>query len=42
MYSLKKAIRNCPTPVEIKEAGHFVQEWGGPIVEAALKSFNAP
>ncbi len=42
MYSLKKSIRNCPAPIEIKEAGHFVQEWGGPIVEAALKSFNAP
>jgi hypothetical protein len=25
----------------IPEAGHFVQEWGGPVAEAALRSFAA-
>lgn len=39
MYGLKKIIRNCPDPLEVDEAGHFVQEWGGPIAEAALKKF---
>ena len=40
MQSLQRDIRNCPAPMEVAEAGHFVQEWGGPIAEAALKHFK--
>jgi haloalkane dehalogenase len=40
MRALQKNIRNCPPPLEVAEAGHFVQEWGGPIAQAALRSFN--
>ena len=40
MHFLKSLIKNCPEPLEIAEAGHFVQEWGGPIAEAALKKFG--
>jgi pimeloyl-ACP methyl ester carboxylesterase len=36
MRALQKTIRGCPPPMEVAEAGHFVQEWGGPIAEAAL------
>ncbi len=40
MYMLKKMIKNCPEPIEVAEAGHFVQEWGAPIAEAALEKFG--
>ncbi len=40
MHILKKIIKNCPEPVEIAEAGHFVQEWGEPIAVAALEKFG--
>ncbi len=40
MYGLKKIIKNCPDPVEVAEAGHFVQEWGEPIAKAALEKFG--
>jgi pimeloyl-ACP methyl ester carboxylesterase len=40
MQSLRKAIRNCPPPMEVAEGGHFVQEWGGPIADAALRHFG--
>ncbi len=36
MRNLAKLIRNCPSPMEIPEAGHFVQEWGQPIARAAV------
>jgi len=36
MRAMAKMIRNCPAPMECAEAGHFTQEWGGPIAEAAL------
>ena len=39
MKELRKAIRNCPTPLELPEAGHFTQEAGAVIVERALQSF---
>lgn len=28
MHALARVIRGCPAPIEIAEAGHFVQEWG--------------
>jgi len=40
MRAMKDLIRGCPEPMEVAEAGHFVQEWGGPIAEAALASFR--
>lgn len=39
MQFLRSFIRGCPAPMEIAEAGHFVQEWGEPIAKAALEKF---
>ena len=36
MAALHKVIRNCPPPLNVQDAGHFVQEWGAPIARAAL------
>ncbi|WP_300295162.1 haloalkane dehalogenase [Ferrovibrio sp.] len=36
MHGLRKIIRGCPAPLELPEAGHFVQEWGERVAEAAL------
>tara|TARA_R110002074_G_scaffold402069_1_gene603080 strand:- start:911 stop:1810 length:900 start_codon:yes stop_codon:yes gene_type:complete len=40
MSKLREAIRVCPEPMILEEAGHFVQEWGEPIARAALKHFG--
>lgn len=40
MHFLRSIIRGCPPPMEVAEAGHFVQEWGEPIARAALKAFR--
>lgn len=42
MLPLSKVIRGCPPPMEIAEAGHFVQEWGEPVARAALAHFRLP
>lgn len=39
MDKLRRQIRGCPEPLVVAEAGHFVQEWGGPVAEAALGHF---
>ena len=39
MKALHKVFRNCPPPLEIADAGHFVQEAGAIIVEKAMASF---
>jgi haloalkane dehalogenase len=39
MEKLRNSIRNCPQPMVIPEAGHFVQEWGEPVARAALAAF---
>ena len=39
MRSLQKLIRNCPEPMLIDQAGHFVQEHGEPIAQAAVAAF---
>ena len=39
MYRLHEVIRNCPPPIELPEAGHFVQEWGQLIAQRALAEF---
>jgi pimeloyl-ACP methyl ester carboxylesterase len=40
MHALRKRIRGCPEPLEVHEAGHFVQEWGGRVAEKALEAFE--
>jgi tRNA(adenine34) deaminase len=40
MRALQKNIRNCPEPLLLKEAGHFVQEHGQSIAEAAVQLFK--
>jgi haloalkane dehalogenase len=40
MQALHAHIRGCPPPLEIADGGHFVQEWGKEIAEAALRSFG--
>jgi len=39
MHALRRTIRGCPEPLELPDAGHFVQEAGAVIVERALASF---
>jgi pimeloyl-ACP methyl ester carboxylesterase len=36
MHALARTIRGCPPPLELPQAGHFVQEHGEAVVEAAL------
>ena len=40
MAFLRSQIKNCPEPMEVADAGHFVQEWGEPIAKAALEKFG--
>ncbi len=40
MQALRKLIKGCPEPMEVADGGHFVQERGGPIAEAALRHFK--
>ncbi len=40
MEELRSTIRGCPPPLEIPEAGHFVQEWGEPVARQALATFG--
>lgn len=40
MPRVHAAIRGCPEPMRLPEAGHFVQEWGGQIATAALKEWG--
>ncbi|MFW9881036.1 MAG: haloalkane dehalogenase [Candidatus Thorarchaeota archaeon] len=40
MRILRSYIRGCPKPLKIKDAGHFVQEWGEIIAKKALEYFN--
>jgi tRNA(adenine34) deaminase len=42
MRSLQGCIRNCPAPVVLPQAGHFVQEHGAPIARQALTHFLSP
>lgn len=34
-------IKNCPPPIEVAEAGHYVQEWGAAVARRALSEFSA-
>ncbi|HHX8308464.1 TPA: haloalkane dehalogenase [Vibrio alginolyticus] len=40
MNNMQGIIKNCPTPMEITDAGHFVQELGEDVAIAALKHFG--
>ena len=40
MRKLRKIIPRCPEPLKIKDAGHFVQEWGDIVAQKALEAFN--
>ncbi|MCQ8185373.1 haloalkane dehalogenase [Parvularcula maris] len=40
MEALRAEIKGCPEPMIIEEGGHFVQEWGKEIAEAALERFD--
>jgi tRNA(adenine34) deaminase len=39
MEALRARIRGCPPPLVAEQAGHFVQEHGGPIAQAAVGYF---
>lgn len=39
MRALHANIRNCAEPLVIEAAGHFVQEWGAEVAEAAIRYF---
>ena len=41
MANLRKTIRGCGEPMVLQDAGHFVQEHGEPIAQAALAHFTA-
>jgi len=36
MHAMAKLIRGCPPPLELGEAGHFVQEWADRFMPQAL------
>ncbi len=40
MARLRSVIRGCQDPMEVAEAGHFVQEHGEAIARAALERFG--
>ncbi|MBD3212958.1 MAG: alpha/beta fold hydrolase [Candidatus Lokiarchaeota archaeon] len=40
MTRLRNNIKNCPEPLKISDAGHFVQEWGDIVANEALKYFE--
>ena len=41
MEALRKNIRNCPEPMVLQQAGHFVQEHGEAIARAAVGYFRS-
>jgi len=41
MQALREKIRHCPEPLVLPEAGHFVQEHGEQIAQAALAALRA-
>ena len=40
MELLAQDIRGCPAPMVLQQGGHFLQEHGGPIAQAALAAFG--
>ena len=41
MALLQQTVRGCPPPMVLEQAGHFVQEHGAPIAQAALLAFDS-
>jgi pimeloyl-ACP methyl ester carboxylesterase len=41
MRALATTIRDCSEPMELPDAGHFVQEWGHKVADRALAYFAA-
>ncbi len=39
MRELAWNIRNCPEPMQVSNAGHFVPEWGADVARSALQVF---
>ena len=39
MRALQSVIRGCPEPILVEHGGHFVQEHGEAIAQAALRAF---
>ena len=42
MEALRQVIRGCGPAMEVREAGHYVPEWGEPVARAALARFGLP
>jgi len=40
MQPLQQTIRGCPPPMRVEQGGHFVQEQGEEIAQAALRHFS--
>ncbi|MEM0964717.1 MAG: hypothetical protein AAGJ81_01025 [Verrucomicrobiota bacterium] len=40
MFHMRDMIKQCPEPMEVPEADHFVQEMGEPVARAALEHFG--
>ena len=40
MNHMHQLIPNCPAPLEIPEAGHFVQEYGELVANSAIEAFE--
>ncbi len=40
MQKLQQTIRGCPEPMRVEQGGHFVQEQGEAIAQAALRHFS--
>ena len=41
MNALRKSIRGCPEPYVVAEGGHFLQEWGDEVANAALAHWSS-
>ena len=41
MDRLRQSIRGCPEPMLVEEGGHFLQEMGEPIAQAAIRVFGS-
>ena len=39
MEVMSSWIKGCPPPIQVPEAGHFVQEWGEGVARRAISEF---
>lgn len=40
MRALREHIRGCPPPIELADAGHFVQEWAADFIDRAISDLT--